>query len=1206
MSSWHHRRTLVQVACLAGALIARPALGVTLPEGFVETLVTTAGVTAPTAMQIAPDGRLFVCEQGGSLRVIKNGLLLFTPFVTLTVSSVGERGLLGVALDPAFATNQFVYVYYTATTPTIHNRISRFTANGDVAVPGSEFVLLDLPDLGSTSHNGGALNFGPDGKLYAAVGENAVPSNAQSLNTVLGKMLRLNRDGTIPADNPFFGSTVGQNRAIWALGLRNPFTFGIERDSGRMFINDVGQNTFEEINEGIRGANYGWPDTEGPTTNPNFTTPRHWYSHPEGCAISGGAFYAPLVNRFPADYSHDYFFADYCGGWIKRFDPASNTVELFATGLYQPVDLKVSDDGVLYYLSHGGTVYRVEYGIAVDVVRDTFNGAPGTPITAHAPEVNVSGNPWMVTGSSPIPTLGPSGVGVTPGSGHLQATIDTGVSDVLLSVDYRVGSGPGMGGLVLRLTDADNFLLVETYLDQLQLYRRGNGLWILESSRPLPAPLIPGSVHRLQAHARGCTITAWWDGVPYLQEIDCFRENATRHGVNWNSAYDPTTVYANLRLASFGPLPGPPAIVDQPQSRTIASGSTGLLVVNATGTLPLSYQWYLGPSGETTTPIAGATAASYTTPPLTAAASYWVRVTNGFGSADSGTAAITVAAPPTIAAEPQSQTIASGQTVTLSVTSNGTPPIGYQWYEGPSGTTKTPIAGATATTFSTRMLVSTHSYWVRVTNAFGTVDSNTATITVTPPLGLLVQDSFGGPVGTPLTTHAPDVNVTGSGWTLNGGAPMPMLTPGGVGVTSGTGHLQVTLDAGVTDIVMGVDYRVGSGPGMGALVFRLTDADRFLLLETYLNGLHVYRRQSGMWILLASAPLPAPLVAGAVHRLEVRTQGPMIEGWWDGTRLLQTADLVQVTATRHGLDWNSAFDSTSIYDEFQLSLNGSAPSSPDTPASPLPVSGATGVGTTVVPTWTANGATSYDVSFGTSNPPPQAIAGLTMPSYRPLMTTATTYFWQITAHNATGTTVGPVWSFRTRSSTTPADLLVLDVFSGVAGTPLTAHQPDVSVTGSTWTMTGATPTPSLVAGGVGVAAGSGHLQATIDTGSPNIAMAVDYYVGSGPGMGGLVFRMGDPDNFLLLETYLDALWIFKRESGSWVPLAFRALPSPLVAGSMHRLEIRALNSVIEGWWDGMQLLQITDSFQATATRHGLNWNSAYDATSTYGNLQIVK
>ena len=382
------RRSLHTLLALVVCLLSlRPAHAATLPTGFTEALVAS-GLSNPTAMQFAPDGRLFVAEQGGRLRVIKNGALLPTPFLTLTVSSVGERGLLGIAFDPNFASNQFVYVYYTATTPAIHNRISRFTANGDVAVAGSEVVIFDLDNLSSaTNHNGGALSFGPDGKLYAAVGENANGANAQSLNNVLGKMLRLNADGSIPTDNPFFGTATGKNRAIWALGLRNPFTFAFHPGVNQMFINDVGQNTWEEINDGLAGANYGWPTTEGTTTDPRFVSPRYAYDHSSGtCAITGGAFYAPMTQQFPADYLHDYFFADYCGGWIKKIDPsAGNTVVTFATGIPSPVDLKVGDDGALYYLARGsGSVYRVDYGAtAPSITQHPANRtvAPGASAT---------------------------------------------------------------------------------------------------------------------------------------------------------------------------------------------------------------------------------------------------------------------------------------------------------------------------------------------------------------------------------------------------------------------------------------------------------------------------------------------------------------------------------------------------------------------------------------------------------------------------------------------------------------------------------------------------------------------------------------------------------------------------------------------------------------------------------------------------------
>src|ERR1700752_665763 len=242
-----------------------------LPSGFTETALTGNGLSNTTAMALHPDGRIFVCQQTGELRVIKSGVVLPTPFLSLPVNFSGERGLLEVAFDPNYATNRFVYVYYTATTPAIHNRVSRFTANSaneDVAVAGSEFVLLDLENLSATNHNGGAIHFGPDGKLYIATGENAVPSNSQSLANRLGKILRINSDGTIPADNPttfpnIAGSPAGLNRAIWAVGLRNPFTFSFQAGTGRMHINDVGQGTWEEVNVGTAGANFGWPTCEG-------------------------------------------------------------------------------------------------------------------------------------------------------------------------------------------------------------------------------------------------------------------------------------------------------------------------------------------------------------------------------------------------------------------------------------------------------------------------------------------------------------------------------------------------------------------------------------------------------------------------------------------------------------------------------------------------------------------------------------------------------------------------------------------------------------------------------------------------------------------------------------------------------------------------------------------------------------------------------
>jgi glucose/arabinose dehydrogenase len=322
------------------------AYAATLPAGFTETQIS--GLSNPTAMEIAPDGRIFVCLQGGTLRVIKNGTLLPAPFITLNVDPNGERGLLGLAFDPNFATNNFLYLYYTVATDPRHNRVSRFTANGDVVVPGSETIIMELENLTSAqNHNGG---------------ENATASNAQTLSNRLGKVLRINADGSIPTDNPFFNQATGNNRSIWALGLRNPFTFAFQPGTGRLFINDVGQNTWEEINDGIAGSNYGWPDTEGPTSNPTFRSPLFAYTHADGCAIAGGAFYNPATVQFPPSFVGKYFFADLCGGWIRLFDPATETASDFASGISFPVDLKIGADGSLYYLSRGSSaLFRVQF-----------------------------------------------------------------------------------------------------------------------------------------------------------------------------------------------------------------------------------------------------------------------------------------------------------------------------------------------------------------------------------------------------------------------------------------------------------------------------------------------------------------------------------------------------------------------------------------------------------------------------------------------------------------------------------------------------------------------------------------------------------------------------------------------------------------------------------------------------------------------------
>ena len=350
------------------------AAQIILPAGFVESRIT--GFASPTAMAVAPDGRLFVCEHAGAVAVVKNGVRLSRAFLYVSVHQYAERGLVGVQVDPNFAQNGYVYIYYPAKTPTIHFRLSRFTADGDVAVPGSEVALFDLPTLGASDwHNGGGIQFGLDGKLYLSVGENNQPNLSQSFNSVMGKILRLNPNGTIPQDNPFVGQTTGLNQAIWALGLRNPFCLAIQAGTGRIFANDVGSGAWEEIDEIVCGGNYGWPAREGAVgdNSPTYKDPFFAYAHPatapRSSAITGGAFYNPARPSFPAQYFGKYFFVDGGTQVFRVLDPNTRTATTFATipledGVARtlPLYLTVAPDGVLHYVARNQKeVHSIRY-----------------------------------------------------------------------------------------------------------------------------------------------------------------------------------------------------------------------------------------------------------------------------------------------------------------------------------------------------------------------------------------------------------------------------------------------------------------------------------------------------------------------------------------------------------------------------------------------------------------------------------------------------------------------------------------------------------------------------------------------------------------------------------------------------------------------------------------------------------------------------
>lgn len=391
--------------------------GGSLDRTKIKVTKVASGMVKPTSMVFSKSGRLFITQQSGAIYLYEDSLLQTTPFMNLTVDYSFERGLLGMALDPDFETNRYFYLYYTVDQPYSHMRVSRFTSLGDRADRSSEVVLMDFPALdGATSHHGGAIHFGPDGKLYVAVGDHYKAGEAQSLNSLFGKILRINSDGSIPEDNPFYRETTGLHKAIYALGLRNPFTFAFGPDQ-RLYANDVGGIEWEEVNDIKPGGNYGWPEVEGPSNDERFLTPITAYPHPPvdnpgawrsadyGCAVVGGTFFDTEKTSFPELMQGNYLYSDFCHGWIRRFNPKTGDSEvLIENGPNYVADIDVGPDGAIYFVTTwGGSLYRIDYSdVDPDLLPQIFEQptslsvAEGEAIQFFVGATNADSYQWQV------------------------------------------------------------------------------------------------------------------------------------------------------------------------------------------------------------------------------------------------------------------------------------------------------------------------------------------------------------------------------------------------------------------------------------------------------------------------------------------------------------------------------------------------------------------------------------------------------------------------------------------------------------------------------------------------------------------------------------------------------------------------------------------------------------------------------------------
>ncbi|HYE26027.1 MAG TPA: PQQ-dependent sugar dehydrogenase [Clostridia bacterium] len=471
-------------------------------SGFVNEKVV-GGFSTPIGFAFAPDGRVFVWERRGKIKVVKNGQVLATPFLDISsrVNNAGDRGLIGLALDPAFEVNGYIYISYvyedggdpTSTAPRTE-RVSRIQAdpnNPDIALAGSELVILGTKNTlpcnpgedcivnEIAAHTVDHLAFGPDGMLYVSVGDGADYRSstegslrAQDLNSLSGKLLRVTKDGAAPGDNPFDDQRNSVRSKVYSYGLRNPFRFSFGPNN-ELVIGDVGWSKWEEINFG-RGKNFGWPCYEGGAPQSSFqskftlcqnlpvsavTMPSYTYEHVTG--IGGCVIMGPYLQRspYPLQYENNIYFADFSNKWLKRanIDAAGQvtSVTTFATDLNDPVYLRQGPDGNLYWLSiSSGSVYRIRYSgsnnrapVAAASANPDSGASPLTVNFSSAGSSDPDGNPltylWEfgdgATSITPNPSHQYVATGVQKFAAKLTVTDTSGATDSAV-VEITLGS----------------------------------------------------------------------------------------------------------------------------------------------------------------------------------------------------------------------------------------------------------------------------------------------------------------------------------------------------------------------------------------------------------------------------------------------------------------------------------------------------------------------------------------------------------------------------------------------------------------------------------------------------------------------------------------------------------------------------------------------------------------------------------------------